>query len=207
MSTAPVVRRWSRCVVKGLFDGRTPRSRSKHLSRTDPNRRAAASGRRNQCAPAGFSVEGDYVIRRTFGPFAFAVFPAVVALAYALAAPAAFGEASGGFLEGQLKIAAGSPVALEGAAAETAADYAGFPLIIRRAADGKEAARITADRTGKYRVALPVGDYILTLVQHPTRPLRTAPQRFAISRNTTTRVDVQVASDPRTVAPDGPQPN
>jgi hypothetical protein len=40
-------------------------------------------------------------------------------------------------------------------------DYAEYPLIILSQDGKKQVARVTADENGKYRAALPPGDYIL----------------------------------------------
>jgi len=68
-----------------------------------------------------------------------------------------------GFFEGQLKILSRSPVKLadENTAAVAAKNYADYPLIILSRAYKKEITRVTAERDGNYRVALPPGDYIL----------------------------------------------
>src|SRR4029450_1307254 len=68
-----------------------------------------------------------------------------------------------GFLEGRLRILANKEVELaEGNPPKfSAADYAECPLIILRQDGKKEIARLMADENGKYRVALPPGDYIL----------------------------------------------
>ena len=67
------------------------------------------------------------------------------------------------FLEGHLKIISPKEVEL---ADETPSkgidvDYAESPLIISSQDGKKEVARVTADENGKYRAALPPGDYIL----------------------------------------------
>src|SRR5215471_8897931 len=72
-----------------------------------------------------------------------------------------------GFLEGHLKIVSPGqpPVELTdqktaGAVVETA-EYSSHPLVILSRGDKKEIMRVTADKDGNYRVALPPGDYIL----------------------------------------------
>ena len=79
-----------------------------------------------------------------------------------------------GFLAGQLKIFSRSPVKLadENTAAVAAKNYADYPLIILSRADKKEITRVTAERDGNYRVALPPGDYILDVQRGESANLR-----------------------------------
>jgi len=72
---------------------------------------------------------------------------------------------SPGFLEGHLKIVSPKPVevAEAGAAKGATVDYAEYPLVILSREGQKEIVRVTADKDGNYRVALPPGDYVLDL--------------------------------------------
>ena len=100
-----------------------------------------------------------------------------------------------GFLAGQLKIFSRSPVKLadENTAAVAAKNYADYPLIILSRADKKEITRVTAERDGNYRVALPPGDYILDVQgRKPKGHLRAKPQPFTVVSNQTVRVDMDI---------------
>src|SRR5207237_9005658 len=84
-------------------------------------------------------------------------------------APASKNAASEGFLEGELKIISGRPVALDDenpsrpidGKPAAGADYANYPLVVLSQGDKKQVERITADAQGHYRAALPPGAYIL----------------------------------------------
>jgi hypothetical protein len=100
-----------------------------------------------------------------------------------------------GFLEGRLRILANKEVELaEGNPPKfSAADYAECPLIILRQDGKKEIARLMADEKGKYRVALPPGDYILDVQgRWPKGHVRAKPQRFTIASNQTVHVDMYI---------------
>ena len=99
-----------------------------------------------------------------------------------------------GFVEGHLKIISGKEVELaDGNVAATAAEnYAQYPLIIVSQSGKKEIARITADRNGKYRTALPPGDYVLDVQGRARSHLRVKPKRFTIVSNQTVRVDMDI---------------
>jgi hypothetical protein len=68
-----------------------------------------------------------------------------------------------GFVEGHLKIVSFKTVELaEGNTSKVATvNHADYPLLILSKVGHKEVARVTADKDGNYRVALPPGDYIL----------------------------------------------
>ena len=110
-----------------------------------------------------------------------------------------------GFLEGQLKILSRSPVKLadENTAAVAAKNYADYPLIILSRADKKEITRVTADRDGNYRVALPPGDYILDVQRGESAHFRAKPQPFTIVAGQTVRVDMTIitGSSAEAIAP------
>jgi hypothetical protein len=101
-----------------------------------------------------------------------------------------------GFLEGQLKILSRRPVELadENTATLTAQNYADYPLIILSRDEKKEIARITADRKGNYRVALPPGAYILDVEGRVRKRLRVGAQPFTIVPNETVHVDMTIAT-------------
>jgi hypothetical protein len=104
-------------------------------------------------------------------------------------------NAAPGFLEGRLRILAHKDVEL---AEETPpkfseGNYAEYPLIIL-SQDGKnEIARVTADETGKFRVALPPGDYVLDVQgRQPKGHVRAKPQPFTVAPNQTVHVDMNI---------------
>src|SRR5207248_7218454 len=101
-----------------------------------------------------------------------------------------------GFLEGQLKMLTRSPVKLanKNTAAVAAKNYADYPLIILSRAYKKEITRVTADRDGNYRVALPPGDYILDVQRHESGNLRAKPQPFTIVAGQIVRVDMTIVA-------------
>ena len=75
----------------------------------------------------------------------------------------------------------------------TAENYADYPLIILSRDGEKEIARVTADENGKYRVALPPGDYVLDVQgRRPKGHVRAKPQPFTIVSNQTVRVDMGI---------------
>ncbi len=100
-----------------------------------------------------------------------------------------------GFVEGHLKII--SPREVEVAngtpASITAESYAEYPMIVLSHDGKKEIARVTADENGKYRVALPPGDYILDVKgRQPKGHVRAKPQRFTVISNQVARVDMDI---------------
>jgi hypothetical protein len=122
-----------------------------------------------------------------------------------LVGSASIDAAPQGFLEGQLKILARRPVELadENTATLTAQNYADYPLIILSRGEKKEIARITADRKGNYRAALPPGDYILDVEGRMGKRPRVRAQPFTIVPNETVHVDMTIAtgSSAETIAP------
>jgi hypothetical protein len=100
-----------------------------------------------------------------------------------------------GFLEGRLRILAFKDVELaEGNPPKfSGGNYAEYPLIILRQDGRKEVARVTADENGKYRVALPPGDYILDVHGRiPKGHVRAKPQRFTIISNQVAHIDMDI---------------
>jgi hypothetical protein len=104
-------------------------------------------------------------------------------------------NAAPGFLEGRLRILAFRDVELaDGTPPKFSEEnYAGYPLIIL-SQDGKnEIVRVTADETGKFRVALPPGDYILDVQRRrPKGHVRANPQPFTVVSNQTAHVDMNI---------------
>ena len=116
-------------------------------------------------------------------------------------APGVINAAPQGFLEGQLKIISGRPVALDdgnpskpidGKPAAAGADYANYPLVVLSQGERKQVARIIADAQGHYRAALPPGDYILDAEGRVRRRLHLRAQSFTIVPNETVHVDMTI---------------
>jgi hypothetical protein len=124
-----------------------------------------------------------------------------VCICSAFTAPASVNAAPQGFLEGQLKIISGRPVALDdetaskpivGKPAVADAEYANYPLVVLSPGEKKEVARITADAQGHYRAALPPGVYILDAEGRVRRRLHVRAQTFTIVPNETVHVDMTI---------------
>jgi hypothetical protein len=103
-------------------------------------------------------------------------------------------NAAVGFLEGHLRILAFKDVELAEGNPPKFSDgnYAEYPLIILSQDGKKEIARVTADETGNYRVAVPPGEYILDVQNRRRRHLRAAPQPFTVASNQTVHVDMNI---------------
>jgi hypothetical protein len=98
-------------------------------------------------------------------------------------------------LEGNLKIISPREVELadETPCKITAKNYAEYPLVILTRDQKTEIARVTADENGKYRVALPPGDYILDVQSRiPKGHVRAKPQRFTIASNQVVHIDMDI---------------
>ena len=80
-----------------------------------------------------------------------------------LAGTASIKAAPQGFMEGHLKIVVIRPVEPDDMPQPTPETYAEYPLIILSQDGKREIARLTADKSGNYRVALPPGAYILAV--------------------------------------------
>jgi hypothetical protein len=124
-----------------------------------------------------------------------------VCVCSAFTAPASINAAPQGFLEGQLKIVSGRPVALDHEnpskpiderPAAAGAVYANYPLVVLSEGEKKEVARITADAQGHYRAALPPGDYILDAEGRVRRRLHVRAQPFTIVPNETVHVNITI---------------
>ena len=112
-----------------------------------------------------------------------------------LAGSALIDAAPPGFVEGHLKIVSPKEVELADATPSkiTAENYAEYPLIILSRDGEKEIARVTADESGKYRVALPPGNYVLDVQgRRPKGHVRAKPQPFTIISNQTVHVDMSI---------------
>ena len=111
-----------------------------------------------------------------------------------LANSASVDAAPPGFVEGHLKVISPKEVELAdgNAPAITAENYAEYPLIILSQDEKKEIARVTADRNGNYRLALPPGNYVLDVQGRVRGHLRAKPQRFTVVSNQTVYVDMDI---------------
>ena len=119
----------------------------------------------------------------------------VACFSWSLVATASSGSAAPGFLEGHVKIASQKEVDLADASRRSnmASNYADYPLMILNKQDHAKITEVTPDDTGKYRVALPPGEYILDVQgRRPRGHLRATPQAFTIAANQTVRVDMAI---------------
>ena len=106
-----------------------------------------------------------------------------------------------GFMEGHLKIVVFRPVEPDNMPQQTVAPetYAEYPLIISSQEEKKEIARLTADKSGNYRVALPPGAYILHAqerTEERAERIHANPQPFTVVSNQTVRVDMTIFIEP-----------
>jgi len=100
-----------------------------------------------------------------------------------------------GFLEGRLRILASKDVELADGTPSKFSDgnYAEYPLIVLSSDSKNEIARVTADETGRYRLALPPGDYILDVQgRRPKGHVRANPQRFTIASDQVAHIDMYI---------------
>ena len=128
-------------------------------------------------------------------------FVAAACIILMLAGSASVKAAAEGFMDGHLKIVvirAVEPDNMPQSAPET---YAEYPLIILSQDGKREIARLTADKSGNYRAALPPGAYILAVQERPAEE-RTAErihanrQPFTVVPNQTVRVDMTIFIGP-----------
>ena len=104
-----------------------------------------------------------------------------------------------GFMEGHLKIVVISPVEADNIPQPET--YAEYPLVILSQDGKRQIARLTADKSGNYRVALPPGAYILALQERSgeeraAERIHANPQPFTVVANQTVRVDMNVFVGP-----------
>ena len=102
-----------------------------------------------------------------------------------------------GFVEGHLKIVVIRAVEPDNGPQPAPETYAQYPLIVLSQDEKKEVARLTADKSGNYRVALPPGAYILAVQERPSEEraaerIHANPQPFTVVSNQTVRVDLGI---------------
>ena len=106
-----------------------------------------------------------------------------------------------GFMEGHLKIVVIRAVEPDNMPQPAPETYAEYPLIILSQDGKREIARLTADKSGNYRAALPPGAYILA-VQERLAEERAAErihanrQPFTVVSNQTVRVNMTIFIGP-----------
>ena len=119
-----------------------------------------------------------------------------------VAGTASANAAPQGSVEGQLKIVSQRPVELADenrttetrAAPVTAKNYADYPLIILTQGERKQIARVTADKDGNYRAALPPGEYIIDVEGRVPKRLHVRAQPFTVVPNQTVHVDMTIVT-------------
>ena len=104
--------------------------------------------------------------------------------------------APAGWLEGQLNILQRSEVDLaeaEAAKSTPAAEsYSHYPLVVLDSGAKREIARLVANETGRYRIELPPGDYVLDVQDRARKHLRAKPKPFTVVSNQTVHVDLDI---------------
>ena len=128
---------------------------------------------------------------------------AVACIFLMLASTASINAAPQGFIEGHLKIVVIRPVEPDNMPQPTVAPetYAEYPLIILSQDGKREIARLTADKSGNYRVALPPGAYTLALQERSgeeraAERIHANPQPFTVVSDQTVRVDMTIFIGP-----------
>jgi hypothetical protein len=106
-----------------------------------------------------------------------------------------------GFMEGHLKIVVIRAVEADDMPQTAPETYAEYPLVVLNQDGKREIARLTADKSGNYRVALPPGAYILALQQRSAEErgaerIHANPQPFTVVSNQTVRVDMSILIGP-----------
>ena len=108
-----------------------------------------------------------------------------------LAGTASIKAAPQGFMEGHLKIVVIR--AVEPDNIPPPENYAEYGLIILTQEGKSEIARLTADKSGNYRVALPPGAYILDVQkEREAERIQANPQPFTVVSSQTVRVNLTI---------------
>jgi hypothetical protein len=126
---------------------------------------------------------------------------AVACIFLMLASTASINAAPQGFIEGHLKIVVIRPVEPDNMPQPAPETYAEYPLIILSQDGKREIARLTADKSGNYRVALPPGAYTLALQERSgeeraAQRIHANPQPFTVVSDQTVRVDMTIFIGP-----------
>jgi hypothetical protein len=126
-------------------------------------------------------------------------FVAAACIFLMLAGSASVKAAAEGFMEGHLKVVLIR--AVEPDNIPPSETYAEYPLIILSQDGKREIARLTADKSGNYRIALPPGAYILGVQERPAEEraaerIHATPQPFTVVSNQTVRVDMRIFIGP-----------
>ena len=128
-------------------------------------------------------------------------FVAAACIFLMLAGSTSVKAAAEGFMDGHLKVVvirAVEPDNMPQSAPET---YAEYPLIILSQDGKREIARLTADKSGNYRAALPPGAYILAVQERPAEEraaerINANRQPFTVVPNQAVRVDMTIFIGP-----------
>ena len=111
-----------------------------------------------------------------------------------LSCPASDHVVQSGTLLGQLHIVSAKTVDLAdgNVPTVTAETYAEYPLVVLSQDRKKEIAKLTADGTGHYHLALPPGLYVLDVQDRVRKHIRAKPKEFEVVSNRTVRVDMEM---------------
>jgi len=112
-----------------------------------------------------------------------------------LAGTASIKAAPQGFMEGHLKIVVIRAVEPDNMPQPAPETYAEYPLIILSQDGKREIARLTTDKSGNYRVALPPGAYILHVQERGeerAERIHANPQPFTVVSSQTVRVNLTI---------------
>ncbi len=128
-------------------------------------------------------------------------FVAAACIFLMLAGSASVKAAAEGFMDGHLKIVVIRAVEPDNMPQPAPETYAEYPLIILSQDGKREIARLTADKSGNYRAALPPGAYILAVQERPAEEraaerIHATRQPFTILPNQTVRVDMRIFIGP-----------
>jgi hypothetical protein len=120
-----------------------------------------------------------------------------------LAGTASIKAAPQGFVEGHLKIVVIKAVEPDNMPQPTVMPetYAEYPLVVLTRDRKRQIARLTADKSGNYRIPLPPGAYILAVQGRPAEEraaerIHANPQPFTVVSNQTVRVDMSIFIGP-----------